>query len=64
MVTKIGEWKGRKTLSLLKDDKDERPFTFGVMKAKLILDNLPDIEKFVRENYVERSQRGKTEEEP
>jgi hypothetical protein len=53
MATKIGEYKGHKTLALLENGVDYEkypPFSFGVKKAKLILDNLEDIKKFVEEN--------------
>jgi hypothetical protein len=50
MPVKIGEYKGHPTISLLKDEEDMRPFTFGLGKAKLIIDNLDEIKKFVEEN--------------
>jgi hypothetical protein len=54
MVSKIGEFKGNKVICLLREsqdgEEDKFPFTFGLNKAKLILDNIKDIEKFVEEN--------------
>ncbi len=52
MATKIGEYKGNKTITLLTsaDVEDKFPFSFGLKKAKLILDNIEDIKKFVEEN--------------
>ena len=54
MTTKIGEWKGNKTISLISESDDESkgfyPFTFGVNKAKLIIENIDDIKKFVEDN--------------
>jgi hypothetical protein len=54
MVTETGEFKGNKTISLISptDDKGKGfyPFTFGVNKAKLIIENFDDIKKFVEEN--------------
>lgn len=54
MVTKQGEFKGNKTISLISESDDESkgfyPFTFGVNKAKLIVENFDDIKKFVEEN--------------
>ncbi len=54
MTTKIGEYKGHKTISLIEEGREVSdkypPFSFGVKKAKLILDNLEDIKKFVEEN--------------
>ena len=54
MVTKLGEFKGNKTISLMSESDDESkgfyPFTFGVNKAKLIIANFDDIKAFVEEN--------------
>ncbi len=50
MPVKTGEFKGHPTISLLKDDDDLRPFTFGLGKARLILANLDAIKKFVESN--------------
>lgn len=50
MPVKIGEYKGHKTISLMKSDDDQYPFTFGLGKAKLIVDNIDEIKKFVKEN--------------
>ncbi len=50
MPIKHGEFKGFKTISLLRSDDDKYPFTFGVAKAQLIIDNINDIKKFVEEN--------------
>ena len=44
------EFKGRPILVLKRDKDDEYPFSFGVSKAKLILDHFEEIEKFVEEN--------------
>lgn len=50
MPVKHGEFKGFKTISLLRNEDDKYPFTFGVAKAQLILENIEDIKKFVEEN--------------
>lgn len=50
MPVKTGEYKGHPTISLMKDEEDMRPFTFGLGKAKLIIDNIDEIKKFVEEN--------------
>lgn len=40
-----------KPVIILKRDKDDRfPFAFGLSKARLILDNIEEIKKFVKEN--------------
>lgn len=55
MATEQGDFKGNKTISLLKenDEGNKYPFTFGMGKAKLILENFEDIKKFVEENTKE-----------
>jgi len=54
MTTKIGEFKGHKTISLFEEGVEISdkypPFSFGVKKAELILKNIEDIKKFVEEN--------------
>jgi hypothetical protein len=48
MTAKIGEFKGHKVL-VLTDESNLKavPFTFGYNKAKLILENLEEIKRFV-----------------
>ena len=55
MPVKFGEYKGHKTVSLMKDENDQRPFTFGLGKARLILENLDEIKKFVNESESSES---------
>lgn len=53
MATTIGEFKGNKILILTEEGSatsEKYPFSFGLKKAKLILDNIEDIKKFVEEN--------------
>jgi len=56
VVIEHGEYKGYPNVSIRKDtvEQDRYPFTFGVLKAKLLLQALaqePDfLEKFVKEN--------------
>lgn len=45
MPVKIGSFKGHATISL--NPESRFPFTFGVEKAKLILENLDAIKAFV-----------------
>ncbi len=46
----IGEYKGNAIISLPVSGSTKYPFTFGVNKAKAILEYLDDIKKFVEEN--------------
>ena len=57
MTTKTGEFKGNKTITLFEEGSEmseKYPFSFGLKKAKLILDNLEDIKKFASENKWKR----------
>ncbi|MFH1128335.1 MAG: hypothetical protein WAW67_06305 [Candidatus Omnitrophota bacterium] len=44
------EFKGKPILILKRNEEDKYPFSFGVSKAKLILENIEEIKKFVEEN--------------
>lgn len=46
-LVEISKFKGRPVLVLRKTVDDQYPFSFGVGKAKLILDNMQVIEDFV-----------------
>ena len=54
-----GEYKGSQTISLHKsaDGTDAYPFSFGLAKAKLILQHLKQIEQFV-EDHEEEARHG------
>jgi len=43
------EYKGKPVLILKRNEDDRYPFSFGYSKAKLILDSLDEIKKFVEE---------------
>jgi hypothetical protein len=49
-IVERGEYKGKPLIILKRNENDKYPFSFGVSKAKLILDNLEEIKKFVAEN--------------
>lgn len=46
----ISEFKGNKVLTL--NPGDRFPFSFGLGKAKLILENINEIEKFVKNEEI------------
>lgn len=46
----LSEFKGNKVIVLKRDENDKYPFSFGVAKAKLILQHIEDIKKFVEDN--------------
>ena len=49
-IVERGEFKGKPVLILKRDEEDKYPFSFGLMKAKLIVENIEAIKKFVEEN--------------
>ena len=50
MIAERSEYKGRPTLVLKRSEDEKFPFSFGLLKAKMILENLDEIKKFVAEN--------------
>ncbi|MBI4835223.1 MAG: hypothetical protein HY811_10485 [Planctomycetes bacterium] len=44
------EYKGKPLLVIKRDENDKFPFSFGLSKAKLILENIEEIKKFVQEH--------------
>ncbi|HRY28674.1 MAG TPA: hypothetical protein P5079_01405 [Elusimicrobiota bacterium] len=46
----IGEFKGNPTITLKQSEEDAYGFTFGLTKAKLILDHFEDIKRFYEQN--------------
>ena len=50
MIVERSEFKGRPMLVLKNSEDDKFPFSFGLAKARKILDNLEEIKKFVEEN--------------
>lgn len=44
------EYKGKPLLVIKRSEDDKFPFSFGVAKAKLIVENIEEIKKFVEEN--------------
>lgn len=49
-IVEEGEYKGNKMLVLKNTEDDKWPFQFGIKKAKLILEHIEDIKKFVEKN--------------
>lgn len=44
------EYKGKPLIIMKRSEDDKFPFSFGLSKARLILDNIEEIKKFVMEN--------------
>ncbi len=49
-IVERSEFKGKPTLVIRRNEEDKYPFSFGLSKAKLILENLDEIKKFVEDN--------------
>lgn len=51
MPVEFGEFKGNKMIKLIgeQDTEAKWPFSFGKMKAKLIVENFDEIKKFAEE---------------
>ncbi len=50
MVAERSEYKGKPLLVLKRSEDEKFPFSFGITKAKMILDHVEEIRKFVEEN--------------
>ena len=47
------EYRGKPVIILRRSEDDRYPFAFGLGKARLILENLEEIKRFVEENQSE-----------
>ncbi len=47
------EFKGKPVMVIKRDENDKYPFSFGMMKAKMILENIDEIKRFVEDNTKE-----------
>jgi len=52
-IVEESEYKGNPVLVLKYTEEDRFPFSFGVKKAKLMLEHLEDIKKFVAKHDTE-----------
>ncbi len=48
------EFKGKPVLVIKRAEDDQYPFSFGITKAKLILENIEEIKKFVSETEAKQ----------
>ena len=51
---KTGEFKGNPVITLMRSENDKYPFMFGLAKAKLILEHVAEIRRFVDANSESR----------
>ena len=56
-IASESEFKGNPMLVLRQDPEDRFPFQFGLKKAKLILENIEEIQRFVK-RHTEREEEG------
>ena len=50
MIIERTEYKGQPVLILKRNENDRYPFSFGMSKARMILEAIEDIKKLVAEN--------------
>ncbi len=50
MIVEKTEYKGQPVLILKRNENDKYPFSFGLSKARLIIEGFEDIKKFVEEH--------------
>jgi len=50
MIAEKSEYQGKPVLTLKRSAEEKFPFTFGLTKAKMILEHLEEIKRFVIEN--------------
>ena len=53
-MVEITEYQGKKVIVLKRSEQDKFPMSFGLSKARLILDNIDEIKKFVKDNSEEQ----------
>lgn len=46
-IVSESEFKGNPMLVIKNDEEDKYPFQFGVKKAKMVLENIEEVKKFV-----------------
>ncbi|MDO8526096.1 MAG: hypothetical protein Q7T03_00240 [Deltaproteobacteria bacterium] len=53
-IAEESEYKGNPVLTLKNNEEDRYPFTFGVKKAKLMMEHIEDIKKFITKHDKEK----------
>jgi len=49
-IVSESEFKGNPMIVIKNDEQDQFPFQFGVKKAKLVIENIEEIKKFVEKH--------------
>jgi hypothetical protein len=47
MITETSEYKGSPVFVIKRDQDDKFPFSFGLAKARMMVENIKEIEKFI-----------------
>ncbi|MDI6756924.1 MAG: hypothetical protein QME32_02765 [Endomicrobiia bacterium] len=50
MIVEKSEYKGQPVIVLKRSEDDKYPFSFGLNKAKMVIESIEEIKKFVAEN--------------
>jgi hypothetical protein len=50
MIVERSEYKGKPVLVLKRSEDEKFPFSFGLAKARMVLESLEEIRKFVADN--------------
>jgi len=50
MVVERSEYQGKPMIVLKRNENDRYPFMFGLSKAKLVVENIEEVKKFIAEN--------------
>ena len=50
MPVELEDYNGNPVIVIKRDENDAYPFRFGLRKAQLIVDNIEEIKKFVKDN--------------
>ena len=56
MIINESEFKGNPTLQLKRGEDEKYPFSFGLTKAKMILESLPEIQAFVDKHNKDKGE--------
>lgn len=49
MIFERSEYKGKPTMVIKRNEEDKFPFSFGITKAKMILESIEEIKQFVQD---------------
>ncbi|MFA5104573.1 MAG: hypothetical protein WC527_05305 [Candidatus Margulisiibacteriota bacterium] len=50
MVVERSEYQGKPMIVLKRNETDRYPFMFGLSKARLVVENIEEVKKFIAEN--------------